>query len=158
MVMETKMIANEMFQVAEIELIYKSKVKASERPVITTSKDAYQILLTSWNDNKIELVEEFKILLLNRSNKVLAMYQLSTGGISGTVADTRLIFTAALKANAVNILLAHNHPSGSLKPSSQDELLTQKFRAAGEMLDIKILDHLIVCKEGYYSFADEGLI
>jgi DNA repair protein RadC len=86
------------------------------------------------------------------------MYQLSTGSISGTMVDIRLVFTAALKANAVNILLAHNNPSGSLKPSRQDELLTQKFKTAGEMLDIKILDHLIVCKEDYYSFADEGLI
>src|ERR1044071_4267502 len=100
------------FEVSEIELVYKSKVKASERPQITSSKSAYEVLLRGWDENKIEFVEQFKVLLLNRANRVLGFYEVSTGGISGTVADARVIFAAALKANAVSIALAHNHPSG----------------------------------------------
>ncbi|TDH18074.1 DNA repair protein [Segetibacter sp. 3557_3] len=144
--------------VSEVELTYKSKVKASERPLIASSRDAYQILLKVWNEGKIDLQEEFKILFLNRANKVLGVYHLSTGGITGTVADPRLIFMAALKANGVALVLAHNHPSGSLKPSRQDEELTQKIKNAGLLLDIKVLDHLIITSETYLSFADEGLL
>ena len=143
---------------SEIELIYKSKVKASERPHISSSKDAYQILLQVWDEEKIDLVEQFKVLFLNRANKVLAVYSVSTGGITGTVADPRLIFTAALKANAVSLVLSHNHPSGNLKPSRADEELTSKIKNAGSFLDIKVLDHIIISSEGYLSFADEGLL
>jgi DNA repair protein RadC len=157
MVMETKINVNEI-AVAEIELVYKSKVKASERPKINSSKDAYDIFLQSWDDNKIEFVEQFKILLLNRGNKVLGVYEVSTGGVTGTVADPRLIFAAALKANACAIILAHNHPSSNLKPSNADEQLTFKMKEGGKFLDIQILDHLIICTDGYYSMADEGLI
>lgn len=147
-----------LFQVSEIELVYKSKVKASSRPKITTSKDAYEVLKNSWDENKIDFIEQFKILLLNRANKVLAMYEISSGGITGTVADPRLIFTAALKANAVSIVLAHNHPSGNLQPSRADEQLTSRIKLAGEYLEIKVIDHLIVTSESYLSFADEGLL
>lgn len=143
---------------SEVELICKSKVKASERPQIHSSKDAYEILMTIWDEGKIEYVEQFNILLINRANKVLGVYKVSTGGITGTVADPRQIFTAALKANACGLVLAHNHPSGTLKPSRQDEQLTSKMKEAGSFLDIKVLDHLIVTSESYYSFADEGLL
>lgn len=143
---------------SEVELIYKSKVKASERPQILSAKDAYEILMTIWDEGKIDFVEQFNILLINRANKVLGVYKVSTGGITGTVADPRQIFTAALKANACGIVLAHNHPSGTLKPSRQDEQLTSKMKEARSFLDIKVLDHLIVTSESYYSFADEGLL
>jgi DNA repair protein RadC len=89
---------------------------------------------------------------------VLCLFNVSSGGITGTVADPRLIYTAALKVNAVSLILSHNHPSGALKPSRQDEELTQKIKSAGAFLDIKVLDHVILSSEGYYSFADEGLI
>ncbi len=145
-------------EVAEVELIYKSKVKASHRPLITSSKSAYEILLKAWDENKIEFVEQFKVLLLNRANKVLGVYEVSSGGVTGTVADPKLIFVAALKANASSLIIAHNHPSGNLKPSRQDEELTAKIKQAGEFLDIKVLDHLIVTPEAYYSFADEGIL
>lgn len=145
-------------QVAEIELIYKSKVKASERPKVTTSSDAYHLLKQSWDENKIEFVEQFKILFLNRANKVLAIYELSTGGVSGTVADPKLVFAAALKVNACNIILCHNHPSGNVKPSAADEQLTRKIKEAGKYLDLPVIDHLIITNESYYSFADEGLL
>ncbi len=156
--MESRITASPVFQVAEIELIYKSKVKASERPMVSTSKDAYEVLKHCWDENKIDLLEQFKILLLNRGNKVLAVYEVSSGGITGTIADPRLIFTAALKANTVSIILAHNHPSGSLKPSRADEELTSKIKEAGKFLDIKVLDHIVLSSDSYFSFADEGLL
>lgn len=145
-------------KVAEVELVYRSKVKASQRPQISSSADAYHILLSLWNEGTMDLQESFKVLMLNRSNKVLCLYNVSSGGITGTVADPRLIFTAALKASAVSIILAHNHPSGSLMPSRADEELTTKLKGAGQLLDIKVVDHLILTTETYYSFADEGLI
>jgi DNA repair protein RadC len=156
--MEKKIIAEVLSKVAEVELVYKSKVKASERPQIASSKDAYDILLAVWEEGKMDLVEQFKVLFLNRANKVLCIYNVSSGGITGTVADPRLIYSAALKVNAVSLILAHNHPSGALKPSRQDEELTQKIKGAGAFLDIKVLDHLIVSSEGYYSLTDEGLL
>ncbi|MDQ3846895.1 MAG: JAB domain-containing protein [Bacteroidota bacterium] len=156
--MEKKIITELLCRVAEVELVYKSKVKASERPQIVSSSDAYELLKTVWEDGKMDLVEQFKVLFLNRANKVLCLYNVSSGGITGTVADPRLIYTAALKVNAVSLILCHNHPSGSLKASRADEELTQKIKGAGAFLDIKVLDHLIVSSEGYYSFADEGLL
>ena len=95
---------------------------------------------------------------LNRANAVLACFQVSTGGITGTVADPRLIFTAALKVNAVSLILAHNHPSGNLFPSTADQELTIKIKEAGKFLEIKLLDHIILSSDGYCSFADEGLL
>lgn len=145
-------------KVAEVELIYKSKVKASERPVVQSSTDAANILRILWEDGKMELVEQFKVLFLNRSNKVICVYNVSSGGVTGTVADPKLIFTAALKVNAVSVILCHNHPSGSLKPSRADEELTQKIKGAGNFLDVKVLDHIILTDESYFSFADEGLM
>ena len=146
-------------QVAEIELIYKSKVKASQRPTVTTSQDAFRLFKQNWDENKIEFIEQFKVLFLNRSNKVLAIFELSTGGVTGTVADPKLVFAAALKLNACNIILCHNHPSGSLKPSQADEALTRKIKEAGRYLDLPVIDHLIISGEdNYYSFADEGLL
>ena len=146
-------------QVAEIELIYKSKVKASDRPKVTTSRDAFKLFKSNWDDNKIEFVEQFKVLFLNRANSVLGLFELSTGGVTGTVADPKLVFMAALKLNACNIILCHNHPSGNLKPSRADELLTQKIKEAGTYLDLPVIDHLIISAEdSYYSFADEGLL
>src|SRR6187551_365 len=156
--METTLTAMAQYHVAEVELIYKSKVKASERPQVIHSKDVYEIFKQSWDENKIDFIEQFKIMLLNRSNRVLGIYEVSTGGITGTVADPRVIITAALKANAVSIALAHNHPSGSIRPSRQDEELTQKIRNAATFLDIKVIDHVIITTESYYSFADEGLL
>ncbi|MFZ4751909.1 MAG: JAB domain-containing protein [Chitinophagaceae bacterium] len=147
---------NPVYQVAEIEIHYKTKVNPSERPHISSSRASYDILLSIWDSNAIEYKEEFKILLLNQSNKVLGAVNVSKGGVSSTVVDAKIVFGAALKANASFIILAHNHPSGNLTPSEPDKRLTQKLKQAGEFLDLKILDHIILTKEGYYSFADEG--
>ena len=156
--MEIKMNVSDHYDVSEVELIYKPKVKASQRPKIQSSRDAANLLRQLWDPNKIDFIEQFKILLLNRSNSVLGMVEISTGGVTGTVVDCKLIFVAALKANACNLVISHNHPSGNLKPSKADEELTQKIKEAGKFLDIRLHDHIIVTSESYYSFADEGLI
>jgi len=98
---------NALAQVAEIELIYKSKVKTSDRPKVTTSRDAYQLFRQNWNDNKIDFIEQFKVMFLNRANKVLAIFEMSSGGVTGTIADPKLVFMEALKLNASNIILCH---------------------------------------------------
>lgn len=145
-------------QVSEIQIIYNPVIKPSQRPKIDCSKDVYELLRGNWDENKIEFIEQFKVMLLNRANRVLGIVEISTGGVSGTVADPKVIFGAALKAAAVSIILAHNHPSGNLKPSQSDIALTQKFAAAGAFLDIAVLEHIILTSEGYLSFVDEGLM
>jgi DNA repair protein RadC len=146
------------YQVAEIQLSYKSNVKPSLRPKIECSRDAYNVFVESWDDTKLEFVEQFKMMLMNRANKVLGIFEVSTGGTSGTVADPKLIFAAAIKCGACGIILAHNHPSGNLQPSQADRELTRKLKDGGTLLEIQVLDHIVLTTEGYYSFADEGLI
>lgn len=102
--------------------------------------------------------EEFHIIYLNNSNKVIDQLLLSKGGITGTLVDVRLALKKAIEVGATSIILAHNHPSGNLNPSAADKQLTQKLKIAGESLDIKVLDHIIVTEKSYYSFADEGLL
>lgn len=146
------------YQVSELELVYKQKYKPSERPKITTSIECYQILFGYWNKEIIGFIEEFKILLLNRANRVIGVFAVSTGGMCGTIADPRVIFAAALKSCATSIILAHNHPSGNLQPSQSDIDLTNKLKAAGKLLDIEVLDHIILAEDTYLSFADEGIM
>ena len=142
-------------KVSEIRLVYNSKVKAEDRPQIRSSQDAYWVLESNWSD-QIGLVEEFNILLLDRSNRVMAMSNISKGGTAGTVVDQKIVFATALKGRASSLILSHNHPSAHLKPSRMDIDLTKKFQQAGKVLDILIQDHLILSPEGgYYSFADE---
>ena len=146
------------FEVAEIQLSYKSNVKPSMRPKVTSSGEARAVLMQSWDMAKIELVEQFKVLFTNRANKVLGILELSTGGMTATVADPKLIFVAALKSGACGIILCHNHPSGSLNPSQADIELTKKIAQGCKILDMQLLDHVIVTCESYFSFQDEGLI
>ena len=147
-----------MFNVAEVQLIYKSKVPASQRRKITSSRDANDLLKENWNHDTLEHSEEFKVLLLNLSNAVLGIIAVSKGGISGTITDVRIILQAALKSNASGIIVCHNHPSGNLNPSESDTKITQKIKEAGNIMDIQLLDHLIINDEDYYSFADNGLL
>jgi len=139
----------------KIRIVYSKKLKTSERPKITRSAEAVEVLRSVWS-SQIEAREEFVVLMLDRSNRVLGYQLLSKGGISGTVADIRLIFSVALEALASSIILAHNHPSGNLKPSEADLTLTRKVKEASKVIDIALLDHFILTKEGHYSFADEG--
>ena len=124
-------------KIAEVQLIYKSNVPASQRSEIKCSKDAYELFIQGWNPYTIEHSEEFKILLMNRSNSVLGIMAVSKGGLSGTVSDIRIIFQAAIKANASGIIVCHNHPSGNLKPSESDTKITQKIKEAGNLMDIQ---------------------
>ena len=142
---------------AEIQVSYRTKVKPSDMPRITTSKDAYEQFKKVWSQD-MEWREEFMMLCLNRANKVLGWIRISQGGVSGTVVDPKLIFQVALNANASAIMLAHNHPSANLKPSDADIRLTKQVKQAGLVLEIAVLDHIILTAEGYYSFADEGML
>jgi len=141
---------------AEMEVNYKSKKKFDVK--LSNSKDVNNLLKSIWS-NKIEMQEEFCVLYLNKANRVLGWARVSTGGIAGTVTDTRIIFGIAVKSLASAVILAHNHPSGNLKPSDSDKAMTRKLKEAGKILDITVLDHLIITPEGgFYSFADEGLM
>lgn len=140
--------------IQEIKVSYSSGNR--DKVKITNSKDSYELLLSCWSKKTIELQEEFKVLLLNRNHQVLGIYPLSKGGVSGVVVDAKLVFSVALKCNASSIIIAHNHPSGNLKPSEADLRLTEKLKEAGKYLDIMVLDHIILSKKGYYSFADES--
>ena len=153
-----KTTINNLNQVTELKLVYKLKYKISDRPQIQTSNDCYTVFLGIWNTEIIEFIEEFKILLLNRANRVLGYYDVSTGGLCGTIADPRVIFAAAIKSCASGIILCHNHPSGNIKPSNADLQLTQKLKAGGKILDIEILDHIIITANDYFSFTDNGVL
>lgn len=130
-----------------------SEVKDKEK--IITSRDAYDMLYPLVADKSHE---EFWIVLLNRGNKVIEKILVSSGGLTGTVADVRMIFNHAIKSQATSLVLCHNHPSGNVSPSQTDIDLTKKLVKAGETLDIKVVDHLIIGENKYYSFADEGLL
>ena len=145
-------------QVTEIKMVYQNRIKAAERPQIKSSQTAYNILAKNWSE-QIGLLEEFCILLLDRSNRVMGRYLVSQGGIAGTVVDAKIIFACALKCRASAVILSHNHPSGNLSPSQADKDITSKLKEGGRFLDIAILDHLILSPDGgYFSFADEGMI
>ncbi|UAY55676.1 JAB domain-containing protein [Arachidicoccus terrestris] len=144
------------FKVSEIQLSYNPKVKASERPQITQPLDAYKIFLEGWDKNKLQLLEQFKVMLVNKAHRVLGVVEIASGGIAGTLVDARLIFATALKAAATGIILCHCHPSGNLKFSQDDVKLTKTLKAAGDLLDIKVLDHLIITAEAFTSLADYG--
>lgn len=122
---------------------------------ISSSKDAFELLYPLMGELEHE---EFWIVYLNNSNKIIHKSQLSKGGITGTLVDVRLVLKQALELGAVGILLAHNHPSGTIKPSAADKQITRKLQKAGEAIDIKVLDHLILAQHNYLSFADKGIL
>jgi DNA repair protein RadC len=145
--------------VSEVTLVYRNHIKPADRPMISGSSDVYKIFRDTW-DHTLEHCESFRLLLLNRANKVLGITTLSTGSLSGTLVDVRIVMQYALKANAHAIIVSHNHPSGNHTPSEQDHSITQKLKEAGKILDIALLDHIILTPDEnhYYSFADEGLL
>ena len=149
---------NQLLKVCEVQLTYKPNFNPSERPQINSSKQCYNILMQHWNLGLIGFLEEFKIILLNRNNRVLGLVDVSIGGISGTIVDPKVVFVIALKANASGLILCHNHPSGNLNPSNADIKLTAKLKEGAKLLEIEIHDHLIISEHGYYSFADECLM
>jgi len=145
-------------KVSQVELVYKSRVKASERPVIKSSRDSFRLFLKYWSSGTIELLEEFKCMYLNRSNGVLAISDNCKGGITSVTVDKRLICAIALKLNAVSLIVCHNHPSGALIPSDADRDVTRGLIMSANCMDFDLLDHLIISKAGYFSFSDHGLI
>ena len=147
----------EMYKVCEVKLTYRTKVKSSERAVIKSSNDAYSLLSGSvYDSDTIQYREYLKLILLNKANKVLGVVHLSEGGTSETSADLKIIMQAAILANASGMILSHNHPSGNLQPSKQDDVLTENLSTAAKLFNIHLLDHLIVSDCGYYSYSDEG--
>ncbi|MCC6834844.1 MAG: DNA repair protein RadC [Cytophagales bacterium] len=142
--------------VAALELGRRRKAQdIDEKPKINSSKDAFDLIQGDLMDLPHE---EFWVLLLNRSHQVVKKKRVSEGGVSGTVADPKIIYKLALEALASGVIVAHNHPSGNLKPSQSDIDLTRKLKEAGRFLEVQLLDHLIIANRNYFSFADDGLI
>ena len=142
--------------VAALEIGRRRQASNSmEKSLVSSSSDVAQYLQSLLRDHRHEV---FAVLFLNRANKINHFEIISNGGITGTVADPRIILKKALDEDAVSLILCHNHPSGSLKPSRADEELTFKIKEAAKYFDIKVLDHIIVSESGYYSFADEGIL
>ena len=142
--------------IAALELGRRRRVEeALQQDKIDSSQSVFELMQPIIGELSHE---EFWIIYLNNSNKVIQNNQLSKGGITGTLVDVRLALKTAIEVGAVGIILAHNHPSGTLKPSEADKQITKKLKIAGESLDIKVLDHLIITEKAYFSFADEGML
>ena len=142
--------------VSEIQVSYKTENTIDFK--IESSRETFSLVVNKWESDLIEMQEEVKILLLNRSNKVLGIYSLAKGGIASCVVDVRIILAVALKAMATGIILIHNHPSGNLNPSADDKKITEQLNASCKLLGISLLDHLIITNLDYFSFADEGML
>lgn len=142
------------FELAEITISFSTKVKV--KPKIRGSQDVYDLLKEIYDDEKVELREEFIVLYLNRAQSVLGFQRLSVGGVTGVVVDIRHVLATALKANATGFILSHNHPSGSISPSNEDRKLTKRLVLSAEHHDLKVIDHVIYTRDGFYSFAEEN--
>lgn len=142
--------------VAEFKISYKTSHTSCF--ICQSSKDIFDFLEKIFPVDDREYNESFWIMFLNRRNKVIGYQMVSSGGVAGTVVDPKMIFQAALLSNAASIILSHNHPSGDTKPSDADIKLTKKLSEAGKLLEIIVLDHVIISKTQYYSFADEGMM
>ena len=145
-------------KISEVELVYRRKVKANDRPKVSCSQDAHALFRENWDDLTINLYEQFKVMLLDRNGRCMGISHVSSGGVSGTVVDSKLIYATALKSRACQIIVAHNHPSGNLEASQQDHQVTKKLVNAGKVLDLPLIDHLIITDESYSSIADNGLM
>lgn len=138
----------------QVKVTWDKSVKKSEIVQITSSQSAVDLLREIFSKDTFGWTEEMILLCMNRANKPIAYYKVSSGGVSGTICDPKVVFTLALGTTSSAIILAHNHPSGNTTPSKADEDLTTKIKKGGELLDIKLLDHIILTDDGYYSFAD----
>jgi DNA repair protein RadC len=143
--------------ISEIQIKYNPIKLDNGNVKIASSDDAFKIILKHWNLDIIELQEEFKVLLLNNSNEVLGIYEMTKGGMTSTLIDVKLLFAVVLKACATAIITVHNHPSGKLKPSESDIQIFRKITEASKLLEIHYLDNLIITKNGKYSFNDESI-
>ena len=145
-----------LFKVSEIEITYRHKIPPNKRIQVTSPETAYNILIECWDLDKIELLEQFKILLLDQKSNCLGISQISSGSMTSCLVDPKVVFATALKAKATQIIMAHNHPTGALQPSKADMNVTKQMVAAGSILDLPVTDHLIITSQGYYSFAEQG--
>jgi DNA repair protein RadC len=145
--------------IAEVKLSYQKPKTNIVLPKVSCSSDVANLLFKNWDPETIEYFETFKILLLDRNNRVLGLYKISEGGTSGCVVDVKKIFQAALVTSSSSIILAHNHPSGNPNPSEADKRITQKIKQVSLEMDLPLLDHLIILPQGNYtSFSDEGIL
>ena len=142
-------------KVCEVQVTYNNKIKASQRPKLSTSREVFELLLRMYDENTIELKEYFKVILLNQSCRVLGVHNLSVGGIDGTYCDIRQVIQVALLSNASAIIVSHNHPSGNIEPSVNDRKFTTQIKQACDIMNIRLIDHIIITRESYYSFTDE---
>lgn len=147
-------------QIAEVKLSYfPDNFNIKNRPTVTTSRQVYEALFNFWDKTQIAYRESFKVVLLNRANRIIGIMNLSEGGQAATIVDPKMVLQSAILAHASSIILAHNHPSGNTEPSEADISLTQKIKQGAAFLDIKLLDHIILTpEESYFSFADMGKI
>ena len=150
---------SELMKVSEVKLSYKISAKRSEMPIISETNEAKKLMVGLFDEDQIEYRESFCVAFLNRRNRVLGVSRLFDGGITSCAVDQKVIFQHALLANASAILLAHNHPSGNPIPSSEDRKLTDNICKCGDILGIKVLDHIIVSSDSEsFSFSENGLI
>lgn len=143
--------------IAEITISYSYNKKTDALTAITSAQSAAECLRSLWS-TKLQHLEEVYMLLLDTAHQVLGFMKVSMGGVSSALVDPKVIFQAALKANASAFILAHNHPSGTAKPSKQDIKLTERIRDCAVLMDITLLDHMILTKDSYFSFAEDGLL
>lgn len=145
-------------QLPEIEINVHIKNKGVKKHKITCSKDIYELSKLMFNQGTIDWTEEAVIMCLNRNNELIGFRRISSGGMAETIIDAKIVYTIALQCSAQAIILMHNHPSGNLNTSKADDMITSKLVDAGKLLDIKMLDHIIVTSDGYFSYADQGRI
>ena len=146
-------------EVNEIKISYSEKVGTLESEPLNAPYKIAELLYQNWDKGTIGLQETFKVLLLNQGNKVKGIYQASTGGLTGTLVDLRLLFAVVLKSVSTSIVITHNHPSGTNRASEADKKLTRKIKKAAELFDITVLDHIIILPNGnYFSFSENGLL
>jgi len=147
----------DLFKVTEVELIYITDRRDYDRPVVTNPDLAHQIFRENWREGTMELVESFYVMFLDNAKGVKGLAEISKGGATATIVDPKMIFAYAIKSAANSILLAHNHPSGNLKPSNADIGLTKRLNEGGKILGIPVDDHLILTPGGYTSLRNRGL-
>jgi DNA repair protein RadC len=143
-------------EIAEIKVSYSTN--QVDKIKLVNCRETFEFILSKWDLDIIEFQEECKVVLVNRANFVLGIYNLSKGGISGTVVDIRIILSVALKCNASGIILAHNHPSGNMKPSEADRKITKKLKESCDLIDITLIDHFIISKNSFFSFSQDGIL
>ena len=149
------MISSKEYKIPQVRLAYVSDYSVEHAKVIS-STDIVDFIRSTYQEGEIEYRECFKVVYLNRANKVLGFQTISEGGTAAAMVDVKMIFAGAILSNAHAIILCHNHPSGNVNPSFQDDSITKRVKAAGELLDIRTMDHIILTRDDYYSYNDNG--